>query len=296
MRRGQFGYPLGHHAGAGAHGRHLLPDTGEVHLFDVRQRLELFGVDHRTVRVQRHRGACVTGAAATRDQGQAAVDAGLDDGRDLVLAIRGDDDKRHLDAPVGGVGGMRYPRQAAEIDVVPARDTAECAAHPVAQRMALAKTVGKPIDGGARGLEQARGILVVVEALLELFKAVVERLDQRIAPVDVVYQIVLQVRVALDDPHVAEHLEQHACRTPGAARAAQLLDQAPVGGAKVADHDLAVGERGVVVGDLADALHQSSGGNGQRGPRQSDRCRKSIRNAPRGGVRPAGCRVATAQG
>ncbi len=150
---------------------------------------------------------------------------------------------------------MRDAGEAAEVDIVLARDLAERAAHPAAQGMAFAKAVGEAVDRVARGLEQACRIPVFVETALELLQAVVERLDQGIPAVDVVDQVVLQIRVALDHPHIAQHLEQHACRTPGAARAAQVLDQAPVVFAEIANDDLPVGERRVVVGDLADALH-----------------------------------------
>ena len=73
------------------------------------------------------------------------------------------------------------------------------------------------------------------------------------APARVVEQVVLQVRIALHDPDVAEHLVQHARRAAGAALAAQQAEHLPGARAEQADDDLAVGERGVVVGNLAQA-------------------------------------------
>jgi hypothetical protein len=105
-------------------------------------------------------------------------------------------------------------------------------------------------------------------AALDLAQPVLQRLDQRGAPLRVVEQVVLQERVALDHPHVAEHLVQHPCRAAGAALGAQLVDDPPALLAEQPQHDLAVGERGVVVRDLA-----QPGGcvDGSRGEGRKDR-------------------------
>jgi hypothetical protein len=73
----------------------------------------------------------------------------------------------------------------------------------------------------------------------------------RLAALGVVQQVVLQIGVALHHPDVAQHLVQHARRAAGAALLAQLVQQLPGRRAQQADHDLAVGERGVVVRDFA---------------------------------------------
>ena len=57
------------------------------------------------------------------------------------------------------------------------------------------------------------------------FKPMVQRVDERAAPLRVVEQVVLQIGIALDDPDVAQHLEQHPRRAAGAPLAAQLLEQ-----------------------------------------------------------------------
>ncbi|MPN63731.1 hypothetical protein SDC9_211497 [bioreactor metagenome] len=83
--------------------------------------------------------------------------------------------------------------------------------------------------------------------------------DQGVAAFAVVEQIVFQIRIALHHPDVAQHLVEHACRTAGDALAAQFVEYRPVVGAEQADDDLAVGKRGVVVGDFAQAgSHGSS--------------------------------------
>jgi hypothetical protein len=97
-------------------------------------------------------------------------------------------------------------------------------------------------------------------ALLDLAQAVVQRVDQQAAPLGVVQQVVFEVGVALHHPDVAQHLVEHAGRAAGAALLAQLAQQLPGARAQQAQHDLAVGERGVVVGDLAQAGRGSVGG------------------------------------
>jgi hypothetical protein len=78
-------------------------------------------------------------------------------------------------------------------------------------------------------------------------------IDQRIAPLAVVEQVIFQVGVALHDPDVAQHLVEHARRPAGDALAAQFVEHCPVVGAEQADDDLAIGKRSVVVGDFAQA-------------------------------------------
>ena len=88
--------------------------------------------------------------------------------------------------------------------------------------------------------------------LLDLAQPMAHRVDQQLPALRVVEQVVLQVRIALDDPDVAQHLEQHPRRATGAPLAAQLVQQRPTASApEQADDDLAVGERRVVVRDLA---------------------------------------------
>jgi len=70
--------------------------------------------------------------------------------------------------------------------------------------------------------------------------SVASTVDQLLAALRVVEQVVLQVGVAAHHPDVAEHLVQHARRAPGLARAAQLVEQLPRRLTQQADHDFAV--------------------------------------------------------
>jgi hypothetical protein len=88
-------------------------------------------------------------------------------------------------------------------------------------------------------------------ATLDLREAVVQRFDERRAAAAVLEEVVLKVGVACHHPHVAERFVEHARRTPGATLRAQAKQRLPGLFAEQADHHLAVGERRVVVGDLA---------------------------------------------
>jgi hypothetical protein len=239
---GQVGDASGDDAGGAVHHRHRRCDAGQLPLLHRRQMQQLFGVDHRAVGVQWHRRAGVAGAAAARHDGQSAVDAGAHDGRHLLLPIRVDHHEGHLHAPVGGVGGMGDPGQAAEIDVVVPRHPFQRGAQAQAQARAVVQAGGEAPHRVARRPQQAGRLPVVVEPRFELVQPVLHGADQRLAAFAALHQVVLQIGVAGHYPHVAEHLEQHPRRAPGAARAAQLLDQVPHGLAEKADDNLAVGE------------------------------------------------------
>jgi hypothetical protein len=134
-----------------------------------------------------------------------------------------------------------------------------------AQRVSLAELARERIDRCLRQLDEpthpvaARGRLGVAFGFLvapRRFSISLSRCRSasisRRAPLRVVEQVVLQVRIAPDDPDVAQHLEQHARRTAGATLAAQLVEDLPGVFAQQTDDDLAVGERRVVVRDLAE--------------------------------------------
>jgi hypothetical protein len=139
--------------------------------------------------------------------------------------------------------------------------TANCstARRAPAQLGDLAELLGEAVDRRRRRRQQladdaiALGIDRRRAALLDFVQAVMQRVDQQLAPPRVVEQVVLQVRVALHHPDVAQHLVQHARRAAGAAFLPQPVQDLPGPGAEQADDDLAVGERGVVVRDLAQA-------------------------------------------
>ena len=120
---------------------------------------------------------------------------------------------------------------------------------------------------------RARGRVVAVlgeiraAALADFGEAVVQRLDQQRAALRVVEQVVLQVRVAAHDPDVAEHFIQHPCRAARTALGARFVEHRPRLFAEQADHDLAIREGRVVVGNLAQTGRGVGGDGGGRAMR-----------------------------
>jgi hypothetical protein len=158
---------------------------------------------------------------------------------------------------------VRHARKSVERDVVLGRVAGEHAHDAPADLCALGERARKRVDGGMRGLEKRPDLGVALgvaprvfdATLLDLVQAMAQRVDEKLLALRVLQKVVLQVGIALDDPDVAQHLEQHARRPAGAALAPQLLERAPHVGAKEPDDDLAIGERGVVVGDLPQPGH-----------------------------------------
>ena len=83
--------------------------------------------------------------------------------------------------------------------------------------------------GAARGHHQfahqtvALGIIGGGAAFFDLAQAVVQRIDQQLAAVGVVQQVVLQIGVTLHHPDVAQHFVQHTGGSTGATLFAQLV-------------------------------------------------------------------------
>ena len=257
---GRLGDALRDDAGLGPDRRDLAGDAGQRDALDLAHRLELLGVDDGARPGQRHRAAGVAGAAAARDDRQAELDAAGDQAGHLGLGVGREDDERVLDAPVGRVGDVRDAREAVELDVVLGRDLGEHAHGALPQvphRRGTAPRTPRPRARDSASSSPTTASRAGSAPGVRRFSTSPRRWCSasisELAPARVVEQVVLQVGVALDDPDVAEHLVQHARRAAGAALAAQLAEHLPGARAEQADDDLAVGERGVVVGDLAQA-------------------------------------------
>ena len=235
-----------------------LRHAGQRGRLDLVDALELLDVDHGRERRERHGAAGVAGAAAAWNHGEPRFEAGAHESGDLGLGVGHQHDKGRFDAPVGRVGRVRHPRVRVEADVVTARVGCKRLAGAPAHRFGPAEGGSEVIHRSARESEQLADLQVArgvgrVAALLDVGQAMMQCLHQQLAPPRVVEQVLLQVRVAPHDPDVAEHLVQHACRASGAALSAQIVEQLPAGGAEQPDHDLAVREGRVVVGNLAQA-------------------------------------------
>ncbi len=187
----------------------------------------------------------------------------LDQTPHLVLDVGVEHDERILDAPVGRVGDVRDAREAVEGDVVLRRVARQHAQRALAQLARLGEPGGEALDRFARGLRAAArpSVAIGVRAggdrllppLLDLREPMAHRVDEQRLPLRIVEQVILQVGIALDDPDVAEHLEQHARRAARASLPAEFVEQLPHRRAEQPDDDLAIRERRVVVRDLAQA-------------------------------------------
>ena len=115
------------------------------------------------------------------------------------------------------------------------------------------ETIHRRMRGGEQSTDLgiACGIRAELAPLFDLAQTMPERTDQKLAAGGVVEEIILQIRIALDDPDIAQHFEQHPRRTPRAPLGAKLAEQVPYFRPEQADDDLAVRERRVVVRDLA---------------------------------------------
>ena len=228
-------------------------------MIDTTQRFKFLGVDHDRARVQRHRAAVVTGASAARDDSHTKVNAGLHHVDDLVFAVRRDHHERQFHTPVSCIGRVRDTRESAEIDIVPARHAPEAPAHPVAQLTIGLELRGESVYGLTGCHMQFQRLGVAVGTQFNLAQPVAHRLDQRTVASGVFQQILLQIGIARDHPHIAENFQHHARRNAGISLYAQLIEHVPNILAEKTDHDLTVGKRGIVIRYFADAFgHQSN--------------------------------------
>ena len=113
------------------------------------------------------------------------------------------------------------------------------------------KACFETVDRSAAGGDQRFDPRIAGAALFHFRQAVTHGFDQQLEPRAVFQQVVFQVGVALDDPDVAQHLEQHARGAAGTALGPQFVQGLPGRFAQQAHDDFPVGKRGVVVGDFA---------------------------------------------
>ena len=160
-------------------------------------------------------------------------------------------DERIFNAPVGGVGHVRHAREPVERDVVLVGVAREQAPRTLAHVRGRDERHREAVDGRVGGGDQSCDLGVALDVaprrradprrvplwgrhrrcrrghpgdspLLDFAQPVAHRLDQQHLPLRIVEKVVLQIRIAVDDPDVAQHFEQHPRRTPGTPLAAQF--------------------------------------------------------------------------
>jgi len=241
------------HTGTGTDGCVRAIASGQAHFLDSTDVHQLLGVDHCRQRRQRNRAAGVTGTATARNDGQPEFDAGTHQSADLFLTVRVEHHEGVFDAPVGGIGDVRDARQAVEGNIVAARMPGQGFSDLAAQRGRSVEMVLESVNRRRRGDDQLLHAFIALATLLDLAQTMAKRSDERHSPLATGEQIVLQVGIALHHPDIPEHLIEHPRRATGDAFGAQLVEQGPLFRAEQTNDNLAVGKRGVVVGDLAQA-------------------------------------------
>ena len=232
-------HALGHDTRAAVDRRDGRPVRADRNALDRREAHQLLGVDDRRARSEWNGAARIARAAAARDDREPELDAARDERARLLLGVGEQDDERILDAPIGGVGDVRHAREAIERDVVFLRRAAEHAhglcpeRHGVAERALEAQHGGARRSNELRHIEVALGIgvaacqRILLPPLLDLVQPMHQRHDEEPPALRVVDQVVLQIGIALDDPDVAQHLEEHSRGATRAPLAAQLLQHVP---------------------------------------------------------------------
>ena len=154
---------------------------------------------------------------------------------------------------------MRHARQTIELDVVFLGALAQLALGLAAQVSHLPERCRKPLDCGPRQAQQfaddgvTLGICAWCAAFFHFAKSVLQSLDQQLAALRVVQQVVLQIGVALHHPDIAQHLVKHAGGTTRLTLVTQPVQQIPGACTQQANHDFSVRKGGVVVRNFTNA-------------------------------------------
>ena len=263
---GRLGHALRDDAGLGADRRHRRRRRRAARSISTALIASSFSVlmtalDQR----ERHRAAGVAGAAAARNDRQAELDAAGAPAPPSPASVSGSSTTNGYSTRQSVASVTCETRaQAVEADVVLRGDACRAARSVrlrscrdgVELRRRTPSTAARAASSRLadhRASRRARRRAGVRAASRSRRSRWCSASISRRAPARVVEQVVLQVRVALHDPDVAQHLVEHARRAPGAALVAQRLERVPGRAPEQPDDDLAIGERRVVVGNLAQA-------------------------------------------
>jgi hypothetical protein len=204
------------------------------------------------------RSAGVARPAAARNDGETERDELAHHGGNLLLGVGRQHQERVFHAPVGRVGNVRDAGKTIEQDVVPARHARKAAQCARAQCTRRGEFVFEALDCLARKLRQTRHFFASRASGFDFLQPAPHAGEEIAAPLGTPHQLVLEIRIALDGPHLAEHFVEHARRATGAPLGAQVANELPGLLAQQPQHDLAVGEGGVVVRNLANPAHWRS--------------------------------------
>ena len=190
------------------------------------------------------------------DDGQTQADARPHQTWEFLFGVRHEHDEWILHPPVGRIGHMGNARKGIEPDVIRARVAPELTAGAPTQLRARTKVRLEALDRAPRGCEQLAHTVIALHILrltaaIDLAQSMMQCLDQQASPPRVLSEIILEKGIAVYRPDIPQHFVQHARGAAGATLVAQLVEQQPHRLAEQLEHDLPIGERGVVVWDLA---------------------------------------------
>ena len=154
---------------------------------------------------------------------------------------------------------MAHARQGIKFDVVFGCVLAQSLLCLTAQLCHGRKSFAEHFDGMACQHQQfahqavSQSICFRRAAFLNFAQAVLQSFHQQLSTAWVVEQVVLQIRIALNHPNIAQHLIKHASRPARAAFVSQLIEQVPGTDTQQTNHNFSIGEACVVVGNFAQA-------------------------------------------
>ena len=167
-----LGDPAGNCAGATPDGWEFSRPIRQGTEFHIANGIQFFGVDHSAPGVKGYGRTRIACTAAAGYDAQPTIQTGANDRGNLGLRVRADDDERHLHAPVGSVRGMGHPCQTIKIQVIPARDADQGPTQVNAPQAHIHQPLPKSLHRLQRRRQKARCLGVVIDAALELDKAV----------------------------------------------------------------------------------------------------------------------------
>ena len=164
--------------------------TWQVDEFDRCNVDQFFRINDDRVGSQRYGATGVAGAAPTWNDGQAEFDTVAHQWADFGFGIRIEHHKWVLDAPVGGIGHVRYAGQTIKGNIVFTGVLGQCPQYLAPAGRGAFQMFGKTIDGFGSGLEQLGNFIVTVTTFFDFGHAMAQCRDQRGLALRILQQVV----------------------------------------------------------------------------------------------------------
>ncbi len=184
------------------------------------------GVDNHAVSAQGHRAAGQPRARAARNRLQAELADGRQQRRNVLFTLRRDHGQRQMQAPVGGVGGVRNQREGIELHILRADDGAERVTHPVAQVGHALNVMPQLIHQRSTAGQHCKHACILMRARGDRLHILARLRKEQLAALGRIKQFLEEIGIAAMDQHVAKDSHHASGRAAGHARAAQLIDHA----------------------------------------------------------------------